>query len=181
MKPLDSRIAWEGPAWRLRVDTLHQPDGTTTEKGIIEHPGSVVLIPMWPAAPEISDAVVMLQQFRPALAVEILELPAGTRGWDEPWLDCAQRELREETGYRAQEFIPLGQVWPAPGFTNELMSIYLATGLSEDPLPQDFDEEIKLHPMPLEEVVAMAEDGRLRDAKSAIAVLRLAAFLRQGR
>jgi ADP-ribose pyrophosphatase len=165
-RPDHTRIAWSGPSWRLRVDTLTRPDGSQTEKGLIEHPGSVVLVPLR------GEQVLMLRQYRPALAETILELPAGTREEAEPWLECAQRELREETGYRAAEFTPLGHVWPAPGLSSEVMAIYLATGLTPDPLPADFDEQIELVSLPLANLVQMALDGQMQDAKSAIALLR---------
>ena len=104
-------------------------------------------------------------------------MPAGTRGWDEDWLVCAQRELREETGHRAETFTPLGQLWPAPGISDELMQLYLAETLSLAPLPGDEDEAIELTPMPLAELVEMAWNGRLQDAKSVVGILRTAHFL----
>ena len=108
------------------------------ERGVIEHPGSLVIVPLQ------DENVLMLKQYRLALDETILELPAGTRIWDEDWQTCAQREIREETGYRAAKWIPLGHVWPAPGITDELMAIYLAAELTWDPLPADEDEEIEL-------------------------------------
>ncbi len=121
----------------------------------------------------------MLRQYRRALDQIILELPAGTRGWEEDWLACAQRELQEETGFRAKSLTFLGEVWPAPGVSNELMRLYLATELQPDPLPQDVDEEIELQPMRLSELAAMARDGRIRDAKSIIGILRTIEYLQQ--
>jgi len=120
----------------------------------------------------------MLRQYRPALGLTILELPAGTREADEAWLLCAQRELQEETGYRAATFTPLGEVWAAPGLTNERMALFLATELTADPLPMDVDEEIAVEAWPLSELRVMALDGRLEDAKSVVAVLRAARYLR---
>lgn len=172
MTPLRSRIVWAGKSWRLRVDTLPRPDGQTEDKGLIEHPGSIVLVPMR------DDEVLMLEQYRPALRTTILELPAGTRGWDEDWLQCAQRELREETGYRAATLQLLGHVWPAPGVTDEVMALYLAQELTLDPLPADFDEQIQLVSYRLPDLVQMALDGRLQDAKSVVALLRADALLR---
>lgn len=166
------RIEWAGPSWRLRVEELARPDGTTVEKGFIEHPGSVVLVPL-----RQDGNVLMLRQYRPALSETILELPAGTRGWDEGWQACAQRELREETGYRAETLTPLGRIWPAPGLSSELMATYLATNLSLAPLSADFDEIIELDPIPLDDLVQMALDGRLQDAKSVVAILRAARTL----
>jgi ADP-ribose pyrophosphatase len=171
-----SYIAWQkADLWRLRVETAVLPDGTTHERASIEHPGAVVLLPLrdGTGGPEI----LVLRQFRFALDKTILELPAGTRGWDEGWLVCAQRELREETGHRAGKFTLLGEIWPLPGVSNELMKIFLATGLQADPLPQDIDEEIEVVAMPLAELVTMAGDGRIRDAKSIIGILRAAQHL----
>ncbi len=172
-----SHIAWQGSSWRLRIDTLLLPDGSSVEKGIIEHPGSVVLVPL--RNTDNGPEVLMLRQYRPSLDSTILELPAGTRGWSEDWLDCAQRELREETGFRAGHFEDLGSCWPAPGLSDETMAIYLASSLKPDPLPKDSDEIIDVQPVLLEELVVMALDGRLQDAKSVVGVLRTERFLRE--
>ena len=169
-----SRIVWEGK-WRVRVDTFRLADGRVYERGVIDHPGAVVVVPLLPG--DDGPQVLMLRQYRPALDLTILELPAGTREPDEPWLLCAQRELREETGQRAATFTPLGEVWAAPGLTNERMAVFLAEGLSGDPLPMDEDEQIAVEPSPLAELTAMALDGRLDDAKSVVGILRAARHL----
>ena len=122
--------------------------------------------------------VLMLKQYRLPLDETILEVPAGTReNKEEPWLICAQRELREETGHRAAEFHDLGLLWPLPGTSDEELMLYLATGLTHDPLPQDFDEEIEVVRIGLDELCAMALDGRMQDMKSGLAVLRAQAYL----
>lgn len=175
MEFLQSRIVWDGK-WRVRVDTFRLADGRLYERGAIEHPGAVVLVPVMMAEDGVR-AVLMLRQYRPALGASILELPAGTRESDEPWLTCAQRELREETGFRAAEMSPLGEVWAAPGLSNERIAIYLATSLTADPLPMDVDEQIAVESWPLDELVAMAVDGRLEDAKSVVGILRAARHL----
>lgn len=169
-------IAWQqGESWRLRVEEVTLGNDRSHQRAFIDHPGAVVLIPLRDT--EHGPELLMLRQFRHALDETILELPAGTRGWDEEWLACAQRELREETGYRAAEFTPLGALWPAPGVSNELMTLYLATGLAADPLPQDVDEEIEVTPMSLSELMEMARDGRIRDAKTIIGIFRTAHHL----
>lgn len=176
VKRIHSKLLWQqGDGWRLRLDTLELPNGRTLEKAAVEHPGAVVLVPLRPSAngPE----VLMLRQYRHVLDQVILELPAGTRGWDEDWLACAQRELREETGHRAEKFTELGQVWPTPGLSDELMQLYLAEDLTPAPLPGDEDEMIEVAPMLLEELVEMAWNGRLQDAKSVVGILRTAHYL----
>lgn len=172
MKITNSRQIWAGDSWRLRVDTLTGANGRTLEKGIIEHPGAVVLIPLLP-----NGDVLMIRQYRHAIKQTILELPAGTRGWDEDWLACGQRELREETGHRADQLTRLGQIWPAPGLSSELMALFLAEGLHPDPLPQDDDEEIEVTPLPLADLLPMARDGRLHDAKTIIGIWHTAVHL----
>lgn len=145
------------------------------EKGVVDHPGSVLLVPVRPLPDDYE--LLMLRQYRHALDQTILELPAGTRGWQEEWLVCAQRELREETGYRAERFTDLGEIWPAPGLSNERMRLYVAQELSADPLPGDADEQIEVTPMRLSDLVTMAYDGRIQDAKSIVGILRTTAFL----
>ncbi|MCL4870036.1 MAG: NUDIX hydrolase [Anaerolineae bacterium] len=166
-----AQVAWEGKSWRFWAEEWVMGDGTVLSRGRIQHPGAVVIIPMQ------GEQVLMLHQYRFVLGQTILECPAGTRGWDEDWLLCAQRELREETGCRAGRLDFLGQAWPAPGVTDELMQFYLARDLEPDPLPADVDEQITVQPYPLAELVAMALDGRLIDGKSVIGILRAAAFL----
>lgn len=150
---------------------MERPDGVMVERGYIEHPGAVVLVPL------LGEQVLMLRQYRWTVDEVVWELPAGTRGWEEDWLACAQRELREETGYQAERFISLGEVWAAPGVSDERMALYLATGLTAAPLAADFDEEIEVEPVALEELVRMALDGRLEDAKSVVGVLRAAEYV----
>jgi ADP-ribose pyrophosphatase len=166
-----SKIVWQGSSWRLREERLLLSDGSIHTKGIVDHPGAVVLVPIQ------DNQVYMIQQYRLSLDRTILELPAGSRKWDEAWLDCAQRELREEIGYRAETFTLLGRFWPSPGMSNEVMMLYLAAGLSAAPLPQDPDEQIEVRPMPLAELVSMATDGRIEDAKTIIGILRTASYL----
>jgi ADP-ribose pyrophosphatase len=182
MKVKQSQIAWEGTSWRLRVDTLVAPDGTELDKGLIEHPGAVVLIPVRetsnatssvPASPEI----LMIKQYRRAIDEYLLELPAGTREWDEDWLVCAQRELREETGFRADKITLIGEFWPSPGISSELMRLCLATGLHEAPLPGDIDEDIQVQPMLLDKLVDMAKNGQILDAKSIVGILKATDYL----
>jgi len=177
MKIEKSDIVWRGSSWRLRVDLLRFDEKTAVQRGIIEHPGSVVLVPLRSSAAGLE--ILMLRQYRLALRQTILELPAGTRGWDEEWEHCAHREMREETGFRAQKLTHLADIWPAPGLSDELMKIYLAQDLTPDPLPGDIDEMIEVIPMPLIDLVARAQDGRLVDAKSIIGILRTAAYVNQ--
>ena len=182
MKVKQSQIAWEGSSWRLRVDTLVAPDGSELDKGFIEHPGAVVLIPVRethtaPVEVPVSPEILMIKQYRRAIDEYLLELPAGTREWGEDWLACAQRELREETGFRADKITLIGEFWPSPGTSSELMRLCLANGLHEDPLPGDIDEDIQVQPMLLDKLVDMAKNGQILDAKSIVGILKAADYL----
>lgn len=170
-----NEVIWQGKSWQLRVTNQLLANGSQSEMAYIDHPGSVVIVP-WRETDSGSE-ILMLSQYRHALGHVVLELPAGTRGWDEDTLVCAQRELREETGFGAEHLASLGHFWPAPGVTNEVMALYLATGLYPDPLPQDIDEEIEVVPYRIDELFAMAVDGRLHDAKSVVGILRTAVHL----
>jgi ADP-ribose pyrophosphatase len=165
-------VIWQTDSWRLALKEQQLPDGRRQQKPVVVHPGVVVLVPL------LDDQVIMLRQYRLALDKTIWELPAGTRGWDEDWLACAQRELREETGCRAKRFVSLGTIWSAPGLSDELMALYLALDLTPDPLNPDEDEQFERELRPLTELVEMAVDGRLQDAKSIVAILRAARYLK---
>jgi ADP-ribose pyrophosphatase len=168
-------IIWEEKSWHLYVTERTLPGGTRHESVYIDHPGSVVLVP-WQESDQ-GQEVLMLRQYRHSLRDSILELPAGTREWGEDLLVCAQRELREETGFSAKEFISLGHCWPAPGITNEVMNLYLAKGLQYDPLQKDLDEEIEVITYNFDDLFAMAIGGRLQDAKSVVGIIRTASYL----
>ena len=104
----------------------------------------------------------------------IWELRAGSRDYkDEPWLVCAQRELMEEAGYRAESFIELGDIWLSPGMANEVLRMYKAEGLSADSLPADLDEQIEVVPMALSDALDLIKTGEIKDAKTIIALLRI--------
>jgi ADP-ribose pyrophosphatase len=155
---------WQGRSWRLREERLLLSDGSVYVRGIVDHPGAVVLIPIE------DDRIYMIRQYRPTLKQRILELPAGARDWEEDWLTCAQRELQEETGFQASRFEEIGRFWPSPGLSSEEMVVYLATGLTPAPLPPDPDEEIVVEQMAAAEVVEMVRDGRIRDGKTIVGI-----------
>ncbi len=169
------RTIWGSEKWRLDGYELQKPDGSMVETAVVRHPGAVILVPI-----DENGDVLMLKQYRLPLDQTILEIPAGTReSKQEPWEECAQRELREETGFRAERFTNLGLLWPLPGTSDEELTLFMADRLVADPLPQDFDEEIEVVPMPLDKLCCMALDGRMQDMKSCVALLRVQAYLNQ--
>lgn len=173
---LSSRLLHAGRVVRLSTDDVRLPNGNVCTLEIVRHPGAAAVVP-------IDDAgrVLLVRQYRYATGGYLLEVPAGKLDAGELPEACAAREVEEEVGMRPGRLEPLGWLWTTPGFTDEKIWLYLATGLV--PSRQDLqpDEVLAVERLPFEEVVAMAESGDLVDAKSAIAILRAAALRRQSR
>jgi len=163
---LKSEIVYPGHAFTIRRDTLRLPDGRETRLDIVEHVGSVIILPL-----DTNGQILFVRQYRHATGLDLLELPAGTLDKDEAPEACARREVREETGMAAGRLELLGGFYLAPGYSTEYMYVYLATDLRYDPLEPDADEFLSVERFPLAEALAMCERGEIPDAKS------LAAFL----
>ena len=177
-KKLSSKTIYGKSSWRLDLDQWELANGRLFEKPVVRHPGSVVLVPL--RETEQGPEVIMLKQFRHVLNQVIFELPAGTRDWGEDPLECAKRELREETGYQAEKFVHLGDCWPGPGFSDEVMTIYLATHLTHNPLLADIDEEIEIAPILFADLYQQAKSGQIWDAKTVVSVWKTAVYLGVG-
>jgi ADP-ribose pyrophosphatase len=162
---LASETLLQGRAFKIRRDTLKTPDGRETKFEIIEHGGSVILIPM-----DEEGNVLFVRQYRHAAGRDLLELPAGTRDGEEPFEECAAREIREETGMQAGRLEKVGEFYLAPGYSTEFMVVYLATDLSPNPLEADDDEFLVVEKMPVKLALHMAERGEMPDAKSLAAL-----------
>lgn len=169
---LKSEVLMQGRAFRIRRDTLKTPDGRETKFEIIEHGGSVILIPI-----EENGDILFVRQYRHAAGMDLLELPAGTRDGDEPFEQCAGREIREETGMEAGSLQKVGEFFLAPGYSSEFMVVYLATGLKPNPLESDDDEFLTVEKIPVKKAIKLAERGEIPDAKSLAALLMARPFL----
>ena len=163
---IKSETILQGRAFKIRRDTLKTPDGLETKLEIIEHGGSVVILPI-----DDEGNILFVRQYRHATGKDLLELPAGTRDGDEPYEDCAARETREETGMEAGSLEKLGEFYLAPGYSTEFMAVFLATGLKDNPLDPDEDEVLSIEKIPVKKAVEMALSGNLPDAKSLAALL----------
>jgi ADP-ribose pyrophosphatase len=174
---IDSDVIHRGRVLEFRIDQVETPDGHRARREIAGHPGGVAIV----AIDEDGD-VLFVRQWRHAIGRALLEIPAGTLDRDpagriEDHARAARRELEEETGFRAGAWRHLGSFYTAPGFTNELMHLYLATDLEpahEGRLGPDEDESLELVRVPLADAVAMAERGEILDAKSLVGLLRVA-------
>jgi 8-oxo-dGTP pyrophosphatase MutT (NUDIX family) len=174
---ISSEVVRQSRILEFRIDTVEAADGHRSTRDIAAHPGGVCVV-----AIDGQDRILLVRQWRHAAGRALLELPAGTLdrepdGSIEDHAAAAARELEEETGSRAGAWRYLGAFWTAPGFTSELMHLYLATdvvAVHEGGLAPDEDERLELHPVPFDEVVAMVERGELPDAKTIAGVLLVA-------
>ena len=157
---------YEDERVRLEVLELAGRGGVTKRRAVIRHPGAVGILPL------LDDGrVVLIRNRRPALGGEaLLELPAGTREGDAP-IDCAARELEEETGYRAATLEPLTSFYPSPGITDERMDVFVARGLEPGPQRLDPTEEIEVAPMAWGDALEAIREGRIRDGKTIASLL----------
>jgi len=149
----------------LRIDHLRYPSGRETSHDVVVHPGGVTLLPI-----DAEGNVLFVSQYRHAIGRELLELPAGTLDDGEDPEVCAQRELQEETGYRAAKIESLGGFYSAPGYCTEYLPTFLCTDLTEARLQGD-EDSISVVRIPLDEALAMASGGEIEDAKTLAALL----------
>ncbi|MCP5469445.1 MAG: NUDIX hydrolase [Chlamydiales bacterium] len=136
-------------------------------KEIVVHPGAVVIVPF------IADDVVLIRNERPAVHEELWELPAGTLEEGEEPLECAKRELEEETGYRAEKIEPLFEAYSTPGFSNERLFFFKATDLKHVGQNLDDGEKITVERIPFIKALAMVKSGAIHDLKTVAALLRM--------
>lgn len=165
-KVVSSEIMYLGSRVNVRRDVISLPDGRLTSRDVVEHPDAVSIV-----AIDGDRKVLLVKQYRRATNDFMLEVPAGVIDSNEEPIDAAQRELREETGYQAESLGFLGSFYAAPGILTERMHAFLATGLTENPLPADEDENIQVQRIPLTDAFEMASTGVLIDAKSIVSLL----------
>ncbi|HEX6568787.1 MAG TPA: NUDIX hydrolase [Acidimicrobiales bacterium] len=166
------RREWSGRRIQVSVVEVEGPGGSRHEREIVHHPGAVAVVPL-----HEDGTITLLRQYRAALDAEVWEIPAGLRDVDgEPPEATARRELAEEAGLRARDLAHLVTFHNSPGFSDEALVIFLATGLTEVPDDRQGAEErhMLVARKPLTEALAMVDDGRITDAKTVIAVLDLA-------
>jgi len=169
---IKSESILKGRAFKIRRDHLKTPDGRETQFEIIEHGGSVVIIPI-----DSDENIHFVRQYRHAAGMNLLELPAGTREGDEPYEDCAAREIREEIGMEAGNLHKVGEFYLAPGYSTEFMSVFIATDLKHNPLDADDDEFLEVEKISIKQAFEMADEGDMPDAKSLAALLLAKPYL----
>jgi len=170
---LSSRVVFAGRVFSVRRDRVSEPGGVVVARDIVVHPGSVVVMPVFPGG-----QILLVRQYRHAARAFLWELVAGRVDAGESPLQAAHRELAEETGYSARRLRKLLEIFPSPGFVSERMWIFSATGLTRGAARPEGDERITVRHFSLAAAEQMIRRGTLRDAKSIAAILFYARFVR---
>lgn len=160
-KLLKSEPIYNGKIFNITQDTIEHPDGKQSRLDILQHNGAVAMVPV-----DAEGNIWMVRQYRHPAGEMILEIPAGGLEAGEDPEACAQRELREEIGMRAETITLIGEFYLAPGYSTEYMCIYLCEGLSYDPLEPDFGEDLHVEKISLEQYQQMILNGEIKDSKS---------------
>ncbi|MBO5409083.1 MAG: NUDIX hydrolase [Clostridia bacterium] len=171
-KTIDSKLHFKGRVINLREDTVELENGSLASREIVEHPGGVCVIGM-----DENGKIPMVRQFRAPFGRVLLEVPAGKLNYGEDHFECGKREFLEETGYEASEYVYFGALYPSVGFLTETLHIYYAKGLTKKEQHLDEDEFLNVEFFTLDELLDLVEQNEIKDAKTVVAILRLARFL----
>lgn len=176
---LSSEVVYQGPLFRVLHDKLIEPNGKHSERDVIRHHGSVVILAVDATRNKMDPWIVVERQYRHAALRYLWELPAGKLNAGEDPLDGARRELEEETGYRAKKWRPLVEYYGSPGFLGESMKVFIAEDLVAGDAHPEEDEHIEFRLVRLSELLKMIEQGKVIDGKTLTSVLLYARL--QGR
>jgi len=174
---LSSKHVFDGKVFSVTSDKVKEPNGIVARRDVVHHSGSVVILAIDESGSE--SRVLLERQYRYATRDYLLELPAGSLDPGEEPLAAGKRELLEETGYRARQWKRALRFYPSPGFLDEIITIYLARGLTSGKAQPEADESIEYQLVPLAQAIEMVLSGRIRDGKTISGVLWLAESLRR--
>lgn len=167
-RTVSSEVLHQGRSFSFKRDEVQLPNGRRTFRDIVDHPGAVAIVPVLP-----DGRVALVRQYRYAVRKSLLELPAGTLERGESPLDCARRELREETGYEPGAIEKLLSFYTAPGYSSEMIYIFVARDLRLVGAEAESDESITVEPLELEEVLRLVDENIIEDAKTICGILAL--------
>ena len=170
---LSSITVYDGKLLHVKCDLVRLPNGREASREWIQHPGAAAVLPM------LSDGrVVLVRQYRYPVQSVTLEIPAGKLDGLEDPMECAKRELAEETGYRATEWVSLGAVATSPGFCNEVIHLYLAKGLTMGETNWDPDEYVELEYYTVDELLEAIKNEDIKDGKSLAGLMLAMPYLK---
>jgi ADP-ribose pyrophosphatase len=171
-----SKLSYEGPLFRVYTDTIVE-NGREINRDVVRHNGSVVILAVDDTKSKRDPMIVMERQYRHAAGQYLLEVPAGKMEKGEEALAAAKRELLEETGFKAKRWRKMVRYFASPGFLGEWMQVFVARGLVKGDAQPEYDEQIEIEMVPLSELLAMIEQGRVYDGKTLISVMLYARLL----
>ena len=178
MPLISTERIFSGRIVSLNLDTVEFPDGSTGKLEMLRHPGASAVVPFLDNPTGDDPRIVLIRQFRHAAEGDMWEIPAGRLDAGEEPEACARRELREETGYSAAECRRLVTILTTPGFTDERIHLFVATGLRAGEHAREADEFLEVHEIRWSEALRLAEQGDIADAKTLSAILYTERFLR---
>ena len=173
---LSSRRVYSGRIINLDIDTVRFPNGSTGELEMIRHSGASAIVPFLGDPAEDDPPILLLKQYRYAAEEFVYEIPAGRLDPGEAPIDCARRELMEETGCEAERVEHLYTFYTTPGFTDEKIHAFIAVGLKRGESQPETDEFITVETMTLSRALGLIEKGEIKDGKTALAILYAAGF-----
>jgi ADP-ribose pyrophosphatase len=171
-----SQRVYTGRVINLDVDTVEFPDGSVGELEMVRHPGASAVLPFLSEPRSEDPQILLIKQYRYAADAFVLEVPAGRLEPGESPEDCAHRELQEETGCTAERVVRLTTVYTTPGFTDEKIHLFMATGLTRGEANREADEFVENVVMTLSRALTMIESGEISDGKTAVALMFAAGF-----
>jgi ADP-ribose pyrophosphatase len=173
---ISTRRGYQGRVISLDIDTVRFPDGSQGELEMVRHPGASAIVPFLsdPAGPD--PQLLLIKQYRYAALQFMYEIPAGRLEPGEAPVTCAERELREETGCTAATLEHLHTMYTTPGFTDEKIHLFIASGLTRGEAAREADEFITVETVALSRALEMIRDGQIVDAKTALGILFAAGF-----
>jgi ADP-ribose pyrophosphatase len=174
---VSTRRAYTGKVISLDVDRVRFPDGSEGELEMIRHPGASAIVPFLSDPAGADPQVLLIRQYRYAAEGFIYEIPAGRLDAGEAPEACAHRELLEETGCRAERLERMFTMYTTPGFTDEKIHLFMASGLTFGEAQREADEFLTLEPVSLSRALAMVQGGEIQDAKTALGLLYAAGFV----
>lgn len=178
-KLIDSKVSFAGKIFSVTTDTVTEPGGVTSTRDVIRHNGSVIVLAIDASRSRRNPTVLIERQYRHAAGQFLLELPAGRIEPGEKPLAAAKRELIEETGFRARKWTSLTRYFASPGFLSEQMLVYLAEDIYPGQAQPEDDEKIELLHIPLRDLMAQIQAGKILDGKTMLSVLLYASRLKQ--
>ena len=174
-KTLKSEPIFKGRVIDLRVDTVTLPDGNVSTREVIAHPGGVCVL-----AVDEEKNVFMVRQYRYPTKQVLLEIPAGKLEYGEDYFKAAKRELEEEAGVVAENYVYLGYFYPTPAYCEEKIHMYFASGLTKTKQNLDDEEFLEVEKVPYDKLLEMISKGEIIDGKTALAALRARDYIITG-